>query len=143
MQGSLRNISHTSDDIHPDIHPSERISRYVLEPKHLKADGRVSSQVFKPQKQPRETSVYRTTECNDAEVWELGDKYVAPLRQKSVLGRADLIVQNVVDQKLSVVSVPDPHPRHAAIRSWPDDQEKILLITKELAKRARVISREH
>jgi hypothetical protein len=91
--------------------------------------GHVSPQAFK-QKTPkkegdiRKTSIYRTFGLTDAEVWTIGDEYVTKPHpgHLPILARADLQAQRVLDLDLKFDPDGSPHPRHANIIGWPDDQ---------------------
>lgn len=132
------------DRFSSDIDPCERLSRFILKKDYIKrAKNRVSPQAFVPSPRTRETSVYRTERCAEQTIWEIGDTYVTALHpeHKPVLGRGDLIAQEVFNHQIRVVSSPHPHPRHANIVGWPAEPEKILMIATELADRATLVIR--
>ena len=85
-----------------------------------------------------ETSVYRIIDLGDQEIFEIGHRFVAQKMNKPLLGRADVKVYNILEKDLSVVSVPDPHPRHANIVGWPEERVKYRLIAVELADEAEL-----
>jgi len=85
-----------------------------------------------------ETSVYRIIGLVDPEIFEIGQRYVANKRNKPLLGRADIEVSKVFDRDLSVISDPNPHPRHANIVDWPEEREKYRLLAVELAAEAEL-----
>ena len=68
--------------------------------------------------------------CYEQEIWEIGDEYVTKLhRQRSpVLARADLRAKYILNRSLQIVPHPDPHPRHADIEGWPNDEEMEMII---------------
>ncbi len=123
-----------------NVEANECLSRYIFSSKHIKKSiGRVSPQAFLPNPRTFNTSVYRTQDCSEETIWDLGRKYVLPAFPpgRSLHGRADLIAKVVTDIKLTIVPDHDPHPRHANIEGWPNDQDKTLQKAIELANEAR------
>jgi hypothetical protein len=137
-------------DISPhDIDAAERISRYLLIKNHFNPrTGHVSPQAFKPtspknEGDVRKTSIYRTKELAEAEVWTLGDDYVTKLHSGhlSVLARADTQAQKILELDLKIDPDGVPHPRHANIVSWPDGQEVRQMNAVSLARSAQLVPR--
>ena len=118
------------DRISRKVSRGERISRFILSDKFM-PKGRVSAAAFLPSPKTKDTSVYRTRNCNERRIWLLGDVFVARIRKLDVLARADLKSDLVFDNGLSIVAHPSPHPRHAVVTKWPD--EKSLQRIKALA----------
>ena len=85
-----------------------------------------------------EMSVYRTIDLDDPDIFEIGQHYVADIQNKPLLGRADIKALKILEKDLSVISDPDPHPRHANIVDWPEEREKYRLIAVELADEAEL-----
>ena len=88
-----------------DVSPDERITRYILNKRYIKSDKReIKVDAFlptnpKPEQPERQTSVYRTTNCEETEIWSVGDHYVAnPEKNRLVLARGDLFAQTVYSQ---------------------------------------------
>lgn len=133
-----------------DVSPEERISRYILNKRHIKPEkGEIKADAFlptkpKPELPERRTSVYRTINCEEAEIWSIGDRYVEN-REKNrfILARGDLLAQTVYSQDLRIVPHPFPHPRHANIVNWPNEESPEHRKAKAvlLAQEARLIVR--
>lgn len=130
-----------------EVNPQERISRYLLLQKQFDARAQiVFAQAFKPPRPTeefpvRQTSVYRTQDMEEREIWEIGADYVTARHSKRwpVLGRADLIAKDVSDAELVIVPNPDPHPRHADIEGWPGREEEIEMKITYLARKALLV----
>jgi hypothetical protein len=84
------------------------------------------------------TSVYRIIGLGNPEIFEIGRHFVAEKMNKRLFGRADIKVSKILEKDLSVISDPDPHPRHANIVGWPEEREKYRLIAVELADEAEL-----
>ncbi|MEE8429944.1 MAG: hypothetical protein V3S16_01720 [Candidatus Desulfatibia sp.] len=84
-----------------------------------------------------ETSVYRISGISDTEIFEIGKRFVASVNDKPLLGRTDIVVSKVIEQKLSVNPDPTPHHRHANICGWPDEKSEKRLIAIELENHAK------
>ena len=112
-----------------DVAAEERITRYILDKKYFKPHkDEIKVDAFlptkpKPELPERQTSVYRTINCEEAEIWSIGDRYVEN-REKNrfILARADLLAQTVYSQDLRIVPHPFPHPYHANIVNWPNEE---------------------
>lgn len=126
------------------VQPTERLSRYILGNTLFKRNRtRISPQLFMPSPKTQNTSVYRTQGCPEAEIWNIGDRYVTPLHpeHKPILGRADISAQMVFDSELRVTPHPIPHFRHANIDGWPTELHEQLMKATELAKHAQPVGR--
>lgn len=118
------------------VDPEEQTSRYLLRSRLFDIPRKtVFAQAFYPAKATpefpvRQTSVYRTEGCHEHEIWEIGDEYVTKLHRQHlpVLARADLSAMHFLNRSLQIVPHPDPHPRHADIEGWPNDEETEMII---------------
>lgn len=133
-----------------EVDSGERITRYLTNQDWFNAKtNHISPQAFKPAslKPPdrpvRRTSVYRTGGCSDTEVWMIGDECVTKQleRKLPVLGRADVPAQTILDEDLTIVPQPYPHPRHASIESWPENDEQRQVKALALARKAQLLVR--
>ena len=110
------------------VSASEPISRFILSRDHFKS-SRVSFAAFMPSPKTMDVSVYRTLGCGERKIWLLGDLFVAAKRKdnRSILARADLASQLILNEGLDIIPAPSPHPRHANVTRWPGDkpQQKI------------------
>jgi len=86
-----------------------------------------------------ETSVYRTQDLKEDEIFKIGRTYVAEKRNKPLKGRADIQASNVFDQNLNILPQPEVHQRHCSIVDWPEDKAKIKEIALKLAAKATLI----
>lgn len=131
------------------VDPDERISRYLLQRRLFDVEKNcVFAQAFKPPRTTpeypvRQTSVYRTQGCSEPEVWKIGDKFVTELhaRRLPVLARADLFASHILIAGLQIVPNPDPHPRHADIEGWPNEDEQIEMKLAYLSSKANLLVR--
>ena len=131
------------------VDPDERISRYLLRPKWFSLElNCVFAQALKPphptpEYPNRQTSVYRTQALPEADIWRTGDQYVTELHPKRlpVLARADLPASHILSAGLQIVPHPNPHPRHADIEGWPNEDEQIEMKLAYLSSKATLIVR--
>ncbi len=133
-----------------DVVSEERISRYILNRRHIKPEkDEIKVDAFlptnpKPEQPERQISVYRTINCEETEIWSIGAQYVEnPGKNRVVLARGDLLAQTVYSQDLRIVPHPFPHPRHANIVNWPNEENKARRKVKAvlLAQKSRLIVR--
>ncbi len=118
--------------------PSELTARFITQKSYYRSKDRtVRHNAFMPNKNG-ETSVYRTTQLTESEIYEIGKRYVADIWGKSLLGRAEIFVSNILKRRLRVQADPNPHPRHANIVDWPEDKSKHKMIAMELADDAQL-----
>lgn len=115
-----------------DVSPQESLARYVLQRSYFRADGTIKHNAFMPARD-RNTSVFRISGLKNAQIWEIGNRYVA--RQRPLLGRAQLVAQNVFDNNLEV-EPDEPPPQHANITGWPEDRSECKMLAQQLAARA-------
>jgi hypothetical protein len=82
-----------------------------------------------------ETSVFRISGISERDIWKIGDREVGVLRNKPVLGRADIGASFVFMKGLKVVPS-EPPVRHANIVGWPEEKSEQTLIALQLAAEA-------
>lgn len=117
------------------IRPEEPLSRFILSKSHFsKENQRVKYGAFLPASSG-ETSVFRTSELSDSQIWNLGDIYVAQQRKMPALGRGDILSSVIFERGLKITADNNP-PRHANIIGWPEEKSKQKLIAIELAANA-------
>ena len=80
-----------------------------------------------------ETSVYRTSDVPEEEIWNIGREAVAKPRDGSLYARGDVPVAAIVKTGLKVVPDTGPHPRHANITGWPPEKDKQKMLAVEIA----------
>ena len=121
-----------------DRPPGETLGRYIVERNHIRTSNQtVKHNAFMPPAHGR-LSVFRTTGLAENDVWQLGHDYVAPVRGKPILARADLNSLTVYKEELTVVATLTPHPRHADITGW-DMGTRTRLQAMKLAAASRLI----
>jgi len=86
-----------------------------------------------------ETSIYRIIDLHDEEIFAIGRHFVADKLKQPLIGRADIVVSEILGRDLRVEPCPNPHPRHANIVEWPEDESKHKLIALELAAEAELL----
>jgi hypothetical protein len=122
--------------------PDERLTRFLTQSNHWHREGhRVSSNAFLPARSATGLSVFRTAGLDAREVWALGDLHVVPSPGRRVRGTATVSASVVTTMGLSLVR-DDVPPRHAEIRSWPDDKEARKQYALELAAAASLALRD-
>jgi len=117
----------------------EIITRYINEKsKYAPFANRIKYNAMMPNLN-RETSVYRTTDLTDKEIWEIGERYVGQIQNKEILGRGDLVASFIYSKSLFVEPDTEVHRLHANIIGWPSEKSKIKLLAIELAASARLV----
>ena len=126
------------------VNPSERISRFILNSKHISSSGHPKSAVFIPSKRTKDISVYRTSDVPEVEIWDIASQYVEKLRedQKKVLARADLPAKNYFDASLQFDPNGYPHKLHANVINWPSEEMEIKRMSVEFANKAILVKRQ-
>lgn len=120
------------------IQPSEPLARFITQKSYYRSASKtVRHNAFMPNRYGK-TPVYRIINLVHPEIFEIGQIFVAEKMNKQLLGRADIKAIKIIEKNLSVISDPDPHPRHANILDWPDEREKYRLIAVELADEAEL-----
>lgn len=119
------------------VSPEENLTRYILHKNHFSTlYKRVKYTAFLPTSNG-ETSVFRTSNLSDNEIWKIGDIEVAQKRGLPLLGYADILAFQVLSENLKVI--PDNIPlRHANIVGWPEEKSEQKLIAMELAENAQL-----
>lgn len=135
--------------VQPDVaavRADERISRYVLDPKHFDA-VRVKFRAFEPPHTDVALSVSRTDGMSEEAVWEHGDASVAAPSGRTIHARGDFTPQMLNDVRANgyglSVTPDEPPPRHANIIGWPpaDMKEVRRSLAQQTAAKARVVPR--
>ncbi len=127
------------------VHPNDHVGRFVFEKKYVK-NSKVSYGAFGPHtpknSPPKklETSVFLITRLKDSQIWDIR-KGIERLRARPLLGRADVIAQNVYDVNLEIYLCDAPNTvphfdRHANLVGWPSDENELIMRASELALKA-------
>lgn len=115
------------------VSSEEPLSRYLLQSGHFsRQHRRVKPNAFLPEPIRLATSVFRTDGLPEAEIWRIGQAYVAGPTGRTLYGRAEVVVSQVEATGLRVN--PDNVPeRHAEIVGWPQRKDERLALAQELA----------
>ena len=120
------------------VEEHEQISRYINEKKKIRPkEGKAGYNAFMPPRTLR-MSVYRTDGLDEAGVWRIADEFVATA-EKPVIARADLEAREYLSQQLSFDPDGIPHPRHANVIGWSDEQSFQKVIALQLAEAAVLV----
>jgi hypothetical protein len=102
---------------------AEPIARFILSKEHFRSSNNtIRHNAFMPAR-TNDLSVFRTQGLNKAQTIELGVEHVAPVRNKPILGYAELIAAEVFSRRLRIIGTEIPHPRHANVTNWPGGLE--------------------
>ena len=114
------------------VDPSETLSRFVVYNKWIRSSiNKVKYVAFTPD-QKGDTSVFRISGITNNDIWDIGDREVAPKRNRPILGRADINTAIVISNELKVIPS-EPPERHADITDWPEEKSEQKQIALELA----------
>lgn len=133
----------SSPVIQTSVDSDERISRFVLNSKHINSSGRPKPTVFEPSRLHKNISVYRTGDLSEIEIWDIAFEYIEKLRKdnKKIVARADLSANYYFNAGLQFDPDGVPHIRHANVINWPTEKMEIKLITVQLANDAELVRR--
>lgn len=119
------------------ISPDEILSRYIFNKKYFSIEKNiVRYNTFMPNPKNGETSVFRTSELDDDKIWDIG-KVLEKLRDKTNIGRTDIIASVVLSKNLEIIPS-EPPPLHADIKNWPNEKSEQKLIAMELAQESKL-----
>jgi len=114
------------------LSPEEPLARYVMDARRIDwANRLVKEQQFYPDKARNEVSTFRVQSMSRSEISALGVSEVASKREPPLTllgwGRFNVSIVKRASEALFIDTTDDPedpmHPRHAAIRGWPDDDD--------------------
>ena len=117
----------------------EPLSRFVFSRNHLFTfDGqtRARATAFLPAPTTGTTSVFRTRDLSEAEVWAIGNDVLASRPGRSLHARADVAARVPLGLGLSVS--PSPPRGHADLAGWPAEKAHAHLLAQQLADAAKV-----
>lgn len=116
----------------PDLDPSEIVSRFLLKDQIRRSDATVRHGAFLPSESHLKISVFRLSSLSDQEIWALAAEKVEPTRGP-VIGRGNLSVTQIVENKLKVTPDAIPNSKHADIVEWPEERSLRATIAMALA----------
>ena len=126
-------------DTSDEILREERLTRYILNRKYYSREkNEVKYALFMPPSDLR-FSVFRTSSLNDQRIRDIGNEIVAAPQGRTLKGRGDLKVQDVLDVDLGVEAFKEPHELHAHIIGWPDKETEQRLFAEKLALKATLV----
>src|SRR4030042_3316256 len=92
---------------------TELLTRYIIDKSYYRPSNKtVRYNAFMPAPKTCDTSVYRISDMDSIEIWDIGNEFVAKPRHKELKGRADINVAAVLDVCLKIQPDPIPHPKH-------------------------------
>ncbi len=123
---------------------SESLARYLTQSNHFNLNTySVRPRAFDP---PPNLclSVFRIDSLSAQEIWTNGQINVINrmLQPHPLYGFANIKVSEVQATSLTVDPDDNP-PRHASIMGWPQDKSERILMTQELASKAKLVLRSH
>ena len=116
------------------VDPHEVTSRFLIDGQVRAENKEVKYPAFIPPKSLR-LSIFRTSTLIEQEIWDLAVEKVEPSRGL-VIGRGELTVFAIAEEKLQVAPDEDPNSRHADVVGWPIDRDARATIAKALAAKA-------
>lgn len=119
----------------PTVDSSENVSRFLIDGDIRLKDNSIRHGAFLPSASNLEISVFRIYDLSTSDIWALAVEQVEPHRG-AVIGRGDLTVSTILEERLRVVPDEDVSSRHANIVAWPADRDARATIAKALAAKA-------
>lgn len=116
------------------VAPQEMTSRFLIDGQVRTESKEVKHSAFIPPKSLR-LSIFRSSNLSEQEIWTLAAEKVEPSRGP-VIGRGELTVSAIAEEKLQVASDEDPNSRHADVVGWPVDRDARVTVAKVLAAKA-------
>ena len=110
------------------------VSRFIYTEKNIKkSEKRPRPNAFEPPPEDRQLSTAHSTNLSNDDIWMLARRTLGPNRRK-VFARADLLVQDLIEQSLRAIRDDDPFERHTIVVGWPDspDADERKAKTKEI-----------
>lgn len=122
------------------VDSSEQVSRYIFTDRHIRpSNNSVRYAAFLPHN--LETSVFRTSNLSEPEIWFIGTDFVGKQSGRTLKARADLNVASVSSrtaERLRVVAETSRHHLHANIVGWPAEKDAQINLALQLASVAAV-----
>ena len=117
------------------VDPSENVSRFLRRDDIRPSDNTLKYGAFCPSASNLKVSVFRIYDLSEAAIWALAVEKVEPSRGQ-VIGRGELTVSTIIEERLQVTPDRDPTSRHADIVGWPEDRDLRATIANVLAAKA-------
>lgn len=122
-----------------EIKDSDTLARYAIDKAYFRQSGRVMHNAFMPWRVDKKCSVFNIEGISNTTIWQLGNKYVAKPNDKQLLARIEILVEQVKELSLEVVSDESIHRRHANICSYPTEKSEIKLKAMQLSSIANLV----
>lgn len=120
------------------ISPSEEVTRYIFDRSaYSPINGRVKYNALLPNSKG-ETSVYRIINLTRNEIWDIGQRYVAERRGRTLRARGDIGASDIFSESLEIRTDMVIHPLHANVVGWPTQRSEQLLIAKKIADKTQL-----
>lgn len=117
----------------------ERLSRFLVFGRWFNPEGQyVKAAAFLPNRK-LETSVFRTTDLDEATVWPLADAAVLNREGAQLHGRADIFARHARVTGLEV-RAQEPPPRHADLIGWSSEKDAQKSRAQKLSVAAKLVS---
>jgi len=112
------------DNLPADPEPEELTARFLVHRNEFNTnESRVKPRAFRLPRDANKFFVFRVAGLDEKGIWNIGDIYVAPRRNRPILGRAELTVGEITSVRLRLE--PDNQPyRHANIAGWPPAKDE-------------------
>jgi hypothetical protein len=128
--------------MHPNaVAPHEITSRFLIDGQVRAESKEVKYHAFIPPKSLK-LSIFRTSNLSEQEIWTMAFEKVEPSRGP-VIGRGELTVSAIAEEKLQMSPDEDPNSRHADVVGWPVDRDARVTIAKALAAKASPAKMRH
>ena len=123
------------------VDPNEVTSRFLIDGQVRAENKEVKYPAFIPPKSLK-LSIFRTSTLSEEEIWTLAAEKVEPSRGP-VIGRGELTVSAIAEEKLRVAPDEDPNSRHVDVVDWPVDRDARVTLAKALAAKASPAKMKH
>lgn len=122
------------------VEQDERLTRFIFQRNYIdKARARAKPDALLPHGTPLQTSVFRTVDLDDEQVWGIGSP-IAVERKRVLRARADFLAGAVAATALRLE--PDNVPaRHANIVGWPEEKAAQLMLASVIVAEANLLLR--
>ncbi len=112
------------------------LGRFIDDKRNVSPTGRVKRRAFEPPSINLNLSVYKLNDLAENQVWDIGDQFVASIKGRPILGRADVFEAALRPLALRAVADPVPHPNHMNIVGWPADKDRRISVALDLAEQS-------
>lgn len=123
---------------HSPVTNKEILARYIFTPMHLRNNGTIRWQAFKPRN--GETSVTRQDYATSKRVMQLGHKMTRD-RLFRLYGKVDIVTKDIRSLGLDAKAAPSPRDHnHANIVGWSTEKDEQIDFCKELLMKTKHVA---